>query len=207
MAGKKKRERDEAYLALQRLMHEPGSEEDIWDDLTVSQETDPNRILAWVLRREREYTDRDAAIIFAAMLEHALEAAISSHFVGDAKRELFSYDDDGPLATFASKISIGRALGVFDDRMRKDLTRLKKIRNAFAHARVHVDFSTKAIVLNCNQLLLPTFAAGMETARQKYVGSISYITGYFDFGPKPRKTPLRFEGHGLYERLYSPRGS
>ena len=67
---------------------------------------------------------------------------------------MFSYPY-GPLREFNAKIAMGRALGIYDNRMRDDLRWIKDIRNAFAHVRFKVDFGTPEIQAAVDQLQFP----------------------------------------------------
>jgi hypothetical protein len=147
-----------AYQALQALMALPGSHNDIWTDLTAKLFDDPMDRMGRFLAATPEYDDRAAAIVFGALVEHSLEAALTTYFdiEADNASKLFTYsEDEGRISTFSAKIALGAALGVYDHRMRHDLTWVKNIQNAFAHARVYVDFKTEAIILACDQLRFP----------------------------------------------------
>ena len=95
--------------ALHALMDAPGTPDDIWDDLLGSIGDDPKDRLVRALVGHPKYDDRAAAIVFGAMLEHALEIAIGSVFASTQKRikRLFSYQQRGPLATFSAKVRKG----------------------------------------------------------------------------------------------------
>jgi hypothetical protein len=99
------------------------------------------------------YDDRGVAIVFVAQLEEALEKALETHFTipVEAARQMFSYPD-GPLAELNAKIAMGYALGIYDERMRDDLRWIKDIRNAFAHVRFEINFSTPEIQAAVAQL-------------------------------------------------------
>jgi hypothetical protein len=101
----------------------------------------------------REQNDRAAAIVLAAQLEDALRAAITSRLVPlNELEESEIFGSDGPLYSFASKIRIGFALGVYGSMTRADLGRIRRIRNAFAHCRKPVKFETPEIAAECAKL-------------------------------------------------------
>jgi hypothetical protein len=194
-------------------MAEPGSDNDIWMDLIASVEGGLKSRLERVFAGPPEYDDRAAAIVFGAMVEQSLEGALATHFViGDQEaRNLFTYSEEGRISTFSAKIALGAALGVYDHRMRHDLTWLKHIRNAFAHARVYVAFHTEAIVLACDQLAYPPkgtdeapYEGMAKTPRQRYTQASAMISTFL----RLRWTiPLRFDAprvSQLYETLYGP---
>ena len=71
VASKKKRNSD-PFAALQKLLEDPGSNETLWEDLWASTTDDPIAKIVLALTDTR-YDDRAAAIIYGAMLEHALQ--------------------------------------------------------------------------------------------------------------------------------------
>jgi hypothetical protein len=202
MAVRKKR--DGARRALERLYGETGSLLEVWEEIVGSGGLNAlgQPTLAQILAGKKGYDDLAAAIIFGSFLEKALEIALSSHLAPDTWKRMFSYDDDGPLATFAAKINMAHGLRVYDDRMRKDLVWIKNIRNAFAHVRVRIDFNTEAIVLCCDELELPkAYSSQLTTPRKKYTGTIALLSSYL-LTPLSTKKPLRFQREGLYSQLY-----
>ena len=81
------------------------------------------------------------------VLGHA--AMISAgEFVQDAKneRKRFFSESGGVATSLAEKIYLAYVLGVIGPETRKDLTRIRQIRNVFAHAKRHLDFNMKEIV-------------------------------------------------------------
>jgi hypothetical protein len=105
----------------------------------------------------RRYADRAAALIVAAILEHALRTAILTHFVLDEQEteQMFS-GITSPLATFSARIKIGYALGIYGPDMKSDLQTIEHIRNVFAHSRRHLDFSSPEIIKACGEFIFPT---------------------------------------------------
>lgn len=204
--------KDAAYSALRSLLEEPGSVLEILHDLSEDTATVPLSGLKRLIVGTRRYDDRGVAIVFGSMLEQNLEIAISSHFViaADESRRMFSYTEDGPLSNFAAKIAMGHALGVYDQRMRSDLVWIKHIRNAFAHARIEVDFNTEAVSLACERLIFPAKQTDpnkgiAKTPRQRFVACVGFISIYLRAGPPG---PRKFEGSAAYAGMYgAPRSS
>ena len=147
--------------ALRSLLAEPGSLDDVWDDLLGKAIGDrPNMRVARALIGVKEYDDRSAVLVFGAMLDQHLEQAIGAVLYSTRKRtkKLFAYDDKeggGVLSTFAAKIKMGHALGLYGDEMLDDLELIKLIRNVFAHARVSVDFKHSAVAEACDAIRSP----------------------------------------------------
>ena len=96
--------------------------------------------------------DRGACILLAADLENAIDAAIGQVLLMDYPREL--YADDGPLATFARKSALAYALRIVGPVTRENLRIIRHIRNAFAHARIPIEFSTPEVAVMCDDLTL-----------------------------------------------------
>jgi len=121
--------------------------------------------------------DRARVIFASALLEQSLRTAIYSHLPElkptDAD-EIFE-GESGPLSTFSARIKMAHALGVFGPKSKKDLERIKAIRNTFAHSRVVVHFSTAAVAEECIKF------NALEMIRW---GSVE--------GRKPRNTEQRF---------------
>jgi hypothetical protein len=204
-----------AYQALQALMALPGSHNDIWTDLTAKLFDDPMDRMGRFLAATPEYDDRAAAIVFGALVEHSLEAALTTYFdiEADNASKLFTYsEDEGRISTFSAKIALGAALGVYDHRMRHDLTWVKNIQNAFAHARVYVDFKTEAIILACDQLRFPAkrkpedsppVAKVAVTPRQRYTAAAGTLAAYLRM-PQKRLRFTNPKAAPVYETLYGP---
>ena len=98
--------------------------------------------------------DRSAAIICAAHLESNLETAIANNLIPLSKEE---YDtifvlDGAPLSSFAGKIRMAYALGIIGRQTKADLEAIKAVRNAFAHARRPITFSTQEITSTCSTI-------------------------------------------------------
>src|SRR5258708_3381722 len=107
--------------------------------------------------RGKNHDDRAAALMTASILEQGLEESILSHLVeldDNERRDLFAEDKDSPLASFAARIRIGYALGIYGPKTRNDLTCIRHVRNILAHARKHIDFKTPEIVAACDQITL-----------------------------------------------------
>jgi DNA-binding MltR family transcriptional regulator len=101
--------------------------------------------------------DRAIAIIITAPIEDGLEDLILTTMIYDLNKTdkdgLFS--GEAPLARFSSKIRLGFALGLFGRETRRDLDRLRMIRNAFAHARKDISFKTAEVAAICRAFELP----------------------------------------------------
>lgn len=210
-----------AYEALQDLMAQPGDISEIWADAIFN----TSSLLGGALIAP-DYDDRAAALVYGAMVEQALEGAIATHFTSrEFAAQIFSYNQDGALATFSAKIALGYALGIYDERLRRTLKWIKNIRNAFAHVRVKIDFSTPAIVEACNQFEIievreeladkiseplsiflfgkpvpPPASPRLLAARDLYVVHAALTANYLT---SANDKPLFFKDSAVYENLYS----
>jgi len=101
-----------------------------------------------------EESDRGAAVMATALVEKALEDAIRARLAdpGDGMQDTWFKGINAPFRTFASKISLGRALGIYGEETEARLTIIKKIRNAFAHRMIPLDFSHPTLVAACLEL-------------------------------------------------------
>lgn len=98
----------------------------------------------------RGLPDRLAAIMAATPLEDGLQDLILVRMVVLSRRDedaLFA--GEGPLSRFASRIKLAFSLGLIGEKTRRDLDRIREIRNAFAHARRHISFLTPEISNIC----------------------------------------------------------
>jgi hypothetical protein len=194
--------KDRRVQALRRLMSERGDPGEMRSDLF-------NEIEA-----SERYDDRAAAIVFACMVESALESAITKHFVSSPEHvaRLFSYQgNEGCLANFAAKVAIGEALGIFDELMRKDLNVIRDVRNAFAHTQVKVTFDTEAIRLACNEIVdkveilyYRNAVVNVDSPRKMYTMLAAKLHFYLTW---EETKPLRFKESKIYSNLYPSRSS
>ena len=119
-------------------------------------------------------SDRGCALIAGCFLENTLGMAIDCHLVdaGDELRRQLHDGSAAPLGTFAAKIKMGRALGIYDQRVQTAFETIKDVRNAFAHALRPIDFKHPAIEAAVRGLLSgrwPKEENGMAPARIRYI--------------------------------------
>jgi DNA-binding MltR family transcriptional regulator len=87
------------------------------------------------------------AILGAGLIEHDLEKLLRSKLKRkDDETWAMLIADNGPLNSFSSKIAMGYALGIYDQRARSDLNIVRNIRNAFAHSKKLIQFDHPAVV-------------------------------------------------------------
>jgi len=80
-----------------------------------------------------------------------------THFVVLTETELGGlFDRDGPLSSFSGQIKVGYAMGIYDAAIRRDLDRMREIRNTFAHSIHPLKFTTPAIMAACKDFVAPS---------------------------------------------------
>ena len=152
--------------------------------------------------------ERSQTIVAGALLEQALEHALSSHFnIPVDQIPHFFADPETPLNLHA-KIKLAEALGIIErDIIGRELVRIKNIRNVFAHARQHLDYDDDAIRAYCDTLTIPALdvwggiGGGKPiTAKEKYAASVRITYGYLASAIVNRlvREPLRFETNDFY---------
>lgn len=95
------------------------------------------------------------AIVWGAMVGDALQIALMNwmnHLTKDEQARLTEIN--GPLATFASKITIAYGIRLVTKEQSRDLNIIKEVRNAFVHEVGGLSSSTKEIADVCAQLSL-----------------------------------------------------
>jgi hypothetical protein len=84
----------------------------------------------------------------AALVERALEDAIRSRLAdpGDGIADSWFDGINAPFKSFAAKIVLGRALGIYGPGLETRLNHIKNVRNAFAHRSIPLDFTHPTLV-------------------------------------------------------------
>jgi DNA-binding MltR family transcriptional regulator len=99
-------------------------------------------------------SDRAAGLVAAAIVEQRLEEIIKFWLEKDVEVQEKLFRFSGPLGTFSVKIDLAYLMGIITPEGRKDLIKLKDIRNDFAH-KLEVDsFKVQSIADRCKSLRL-----------------------------------------------------
>jgi hypothetical protein len=73
---------------------------------------------------------------------------------------------NGPLGSFANEILIGYALNIFGDETKANLDIIRAVRNAFAHAKIPIKFTTPQVKNACTHLRIPTLLPRIPFGRR-----------------------------------------
>ena len=121
-----------------------------------------------------EGDDRTIAIVGASILEALLERFIQRRLVVcDATLAGQLFYNRGPLSDFHGKIIVAQACGFISTPMAKELSLIKSVRNAFAHAAVGISFETPEVSQKVEQSIM---LAAMNNA-QEPPSSIPLVKG------------------------------
>lgn len=123
---------------------------------------------------------RAAAILAASDFEVTLQNEIAAKFVRlnrEIRDALFS--GYGPLSTFAAKIDIGYALGLYGKQTRIALKSVKRIRNNFAHADKPIDFSDTINLPYCMSLK-PKRLSNPDDPRERYIRYLAEVRDHLE---------------------------
>ncbi|MES9900422.1 MAG: MltR family transcriptional regulator [Sedimenticola sp.] len=101
------------------------------------------------LKRE---TDRGLPLVGAALIDEKLLETLQSFFCNEKASEKLLNDGSSPLGTFSSRIELCFALGLIDEFEYREISLLRKVRNAFAHAKHGTSFQTEKIKGFCSTL-------------------------------------------------------
>lgn len=103
------------------------------------------------MKEFQEGSDRVAAIMGSALVEHHLMDAIRLSLADAFNDNVLFHDQGAPFGTFKARIVAGRALGLYGEQMANDLDILRDIRNQFAHALLSISFENPHLVGRCKE--------------------------------------------------------
>ncbi len=133
---------------------------------------------------------RAGVLVLHAIIDHALETAIATHFVTPDHILIFGGNRDGLLSTTYAKISLGYHLGIFPAWIRDDLKILNDIRNAFAHSPLNLSFNSKPIQAKCSQLISAKVQSYRHPQLELIAGQMSQREWNDSFRSYFRDTPV-----------------
>jgi len=110
----------------------------------------------WVVAHRMEGSDRAVAILGASMLEAALESTLLSALAENAgTKNLFGRQ--GALATLSAKADLAFGMGILSEWEWKNLDRIRRVRNHFAHELRAGSFDEQPINQHCGALLMSEY--------------------------------------------------
>ena len=87
------------------------------------------------------------AILACVLIEHELDRLLRKKLKkNDENTWQALQSETGPLRSFAAKISMAYALGIYTEKIQHDLNVVRIIRNAFAHSKKLIDFDDPLII-------------------------------------------------------------
>ena len=108
-----------------------------------------------IITELQSQTDRGAAIVGVALLDEKLRQALEASFdpsLAPAERAELFEGPTAPLSTYAARVRLGRALGLYRQDFAHELALFGRIRNRFAHKLDVREFASPSIATLCSQL-------------------------------------------------------
>ena|SRR5436305_7940442 len=168
---------------------------------------------AFVEQLAPDTNHRGACLILTANVETALDTAVQQVLRLDEDSRLL--EDEDLYSAFARKIELGSALRIYGPQTKSNLTYIRHIRNAFAHAKRPLTFDTPEVKAVCDLLaILPVLPPAVVrkqpdkmslTPRQLFEETASVIAHNLVGGPLNlfRRSTLRHSDWGLTQRIPS----
>lgn len=127
----------------------------------------------------QQETDRGAALVGAAIIDHRLDDTLRSFMVSNNAASELLEGPRAPLGTFSARVDACFALGLIDAHEKSQCHLIRKIRNEFAHRKHGTTFKDKHISDMCHQLKsIPPGAkeAFAGNPRQLFINSVVLIS-------------------------------
>jgi hypothetical protein len=160
-----------------------------------------------IVPKIRAESDRATAILSVSYLDDLLRRLLEAVLVDDPiSRELF--DAYAPLNTLRGRIDMGFAFGLFQKSIHRELSLIRKIRNAFAHDLNAHSFDQAPMRDQCRQLHVMRMKIGLSrppgdtSSDERTAFFLSVVSLAMELHAAittaTRRTPGRIEG-SLYE--------
>jgi mannitol operon repressor len=104
------------------------------------------------LREFQGETDRGAALVGAAVIDHRLRETIRAFMVSDAAASVLLDGGSAPLGSFSSRINTAFALGLLSEHEHRECHTIRRVRNEFAHQRHGLAFTEQKVSDLCHNL-------------------------------------------------------
>jgi mannitol operon repressor len=121
-------------------------------------------------------TDRGAALVGAALIDHRLSETLRAFMVSKTAAGELLDGGSAPLCTFSARIKATFALGLIDRHEQQECDLIRKIRNEFAHRTHGIGFADLKISALCKQLQsdLPGGPSGLPP-RSFFINAVALI--------------------------------
>ena len=140
-----------------------------------------------------ESNHRSAAILLVINVELILDKTILQYLQYERCAKLFR--QDCPLGSLSNKILLAYALNIFGDEMFNNLEIMRHIRNAFAHAHIPIDFTTKEVNDAVSAMTVPKLQPPHTVGADKE--DTTNLSGFERF-----RLICEYVGHNLFVRLW-----
>lgn len=98
------------------------------------------------LKEIEQQTDRGYAIMMTSIVDNYLKLLLLNRLNPLTKKEVSDlFDGNAPLTSFAAKVNLGYALGLYSDACKRAMHSMRRIRNIFAHHIAPLTFSDDTI--------------------------------------------------------------
>lgn len=97
-------------------------------------------------------TDRGLPLVGAALIDEKLSESLRAFFCAAPSSARLLDGANAPLGSFSARIEACQALGLIDELEYSEIHLIRKVRNAFAHAKHGMDFSNPRVKGLCSSL-------------------------------------------------------
>lgn len=98
-------------------------------------------------------SDRACVILSASMLDQALAELLKKYLVPTANsKDKFIEEPNGPIHSFSARIDLAHRVGLISTRFCRDLHKIRKIRNDFAHDIAGCNFGNRSVCDKVNAI-------------------------------------------------------
>lgn len=143
------------------------------------------------LREFQAETDRGTTVVAASYLDDILASMLRQRFIEQSKIVDSFIESQGPLGTFSSRIDLTYCLGLIREDQYKDLTGIRRMRNAFAHSHQAITFESQPVCDLFDNLQQLAFAAALRdemppevqellldrfrSRRERFIGNVLHL--------------------------------
>jgi len=145
--------------------------------------------------------DGAAVAVGSAILDASLRDAIARRFSPGADEKetakIFAFDSNGPLADFSAKIKVGYALGIGKEKTRRDLDKIRQIRNIFARTPRLINLADQEVRHMIDSMYIVEQAPLLTLSGLNYKQKFCYIVSRYHFALRTHE-PDKKNDYSLY---------